>query len=116
MVSYDVPEVVPRKDYKAEFDRLCEVTGVNPVNHGEFEDAAQQLIDIAGRQDTAEKCPVLAVQRCRRGGKTFMLQAVASLLSKLEPQKHILLISLSNNTKIQSNEKAQEAILSRIYG
>ena len=110
----------PKTDHVYEFEEICKEGNVNAVNHGEFEDAADQIFAIAERVDrggtiAVERCPVLAIQRCRRGGKTFMLHAVASLLSKRHEQtNHVILISLNGETRYMAGESPYTAILSRI--
>ena len=106
--------------YDLAFEELCVQTGVNPVNHGEFEDAASQLTSISNRGDTGlYRCPVLAIQRSRRGGKTFMLHAVAGILRENDVEENIykvLLISLNSDTKYDHRIEpdARRAILLRI--
>ncbi|CAB9518342.1 expressed unknown protein [Seminavis robusta] len=110
----------PTRDYSAEFQRLC--TNVNPVNHGEFEGTVSAVIEEAARDESASStraCPV-AIQRCRRGGKTFMLHAVASILerckgNRLPAETMIIFISLNSVTPYNvAQETAYDAILSRI--
>jgi len=119
--SFVVPEdAEPTRDYSAEFQRLC--TNVNPINHGEFEGTVSAVIEMAARDESESStraCPV-AIQRCRRGGKTFMLHAVASILerckgNRLPAETMIIFISLNSVTPYNvAQETAYDAILSRI--
>lgn len=125
MVSYATSFVVPQdaepnQDFSAEFKRLC--THVNPVNHGEFESTASALIEEAAIDESTStnRARPLAIQRCRRGGKTFMLHAVASMLEsykgdQLPLETKIIFMSLSSITPYAfDQETAYDAILSRI--
>jgi hypothetical protein len=88
------------------------------------------------------RAKLLAIQRCRRGGKTFMLHAVASMINnergnrmpgqtvasminnergnRLPGETHVILISLNSRTPYSSDVEASEgkgalfSILSRI--
>ena len=120
--AFAVPEEVdPARNFNAEFNRLC--TKVNPVNHGEFEMTVNALVEEASVDESAStvRARPLALQRCRRGGKTFMLHAVASRLSllrktnQLPADTHIIFISLNSGTAFAPMlETAYGAILSRI--
>ena len=116
------------------FKEVCDKEKVNPVNHGEFERATRQIVETATREDGGfiDRCPMYAIQRCRRGGKTFMLHAVAKLLHEeiqknydngaqanehtrtLDKNTHVILISLNSDTKWKTKEDPYTAILSRI--
>lgn len=121
--AFVVPEAAdPTRDFTTEFKRLC--TKVNPVNHGEFEDTVNALVQEASIDesvDTMRASPV-AIQRCRRGGKTFMLHAVAKMLSELRGTRlpnetHVIFISLNSVTPFSVDSEitgAYGAILSRI--
>lgn len=117
---YQIPasNPFPKADHVHQFEEICKECNVNAVNHGEFEEAANQLFDISEKADGVVRCPVLAIQRCRRGGKTFMLHAVASILSKRHcATHHVILISLNSDTRFMAEESTYTAILSRIaYG
>lgn len=114
-------------------EELCEREGVKPVNHGEFETAARLLREVAAKSDigAVQRNPVYAIQRCRRGGKTFMLYAVAKLLeakiekglpveignqnTQLDKQTRVIVISMNNDTKWSpEHENPFTAILARI--
>ena len=125
MVSFATSFVVPQdaeptRDFSAEFQRLC--TTVNPVNHGEFEGTALALVEEAAidESESTNRARPLAIQRCRRGGKTFMLHAVASMLesykgNRLPTETKIIFISLNSVTPYTfAQETAYDAILSRI--
>jgi hypothetical protein len=108
-MDYRLPKDLEKQDHAYVFaEEICKPEGVNPVNHGEFEDAAQKIIAAAATEDggRVQRCPIYVVQRCRRGGKTFMLHAVAKneehfiRLDGGPIQKtHIILISMNSITK-----------------
>lgn len=109
------------RDFQAEFDSMLRKGQVNAVDHGDFEHAATQLIqeasvvDVMGRR----RAKALAIQRCRRGGKTFMLHGAASKLSgELQSSAlsgtRVIFISMSSITGYTNGEDAYAAILSRV--
>ena len=126
MISYQLPrDVFPKQDHKYIFDEeICQAELVNPVNHGEFQNAKSRIVEAAAKSDKGRvhRCAIFAFQRCRRGGKTFMLHAVAKLLeeearkegTELDKETHVILISLNSDTKFRSEEDPYTAILSRI--
>ena len=105
------------RDFQAEFQGLLQTGQVNAVNHGEFEQAAAQLVHEASVIDSGlKRAKALAIQRCRRGGKTFMLHGVASKLQQtmsLETTR-IIFISLNSITGYMNGEDAYVALLSRV--
>ena len=116
------PPVVPI-DFDAAYKEF--LVHVNEVNHSEFERAAKLVLHSArlttqdGQQQ--ERPAPVAIQRCRRGGKTFMLHAVAALLqdekkkAASSPTFQIIMISLSDVSRFDPEEEdAYQAILSRI--
>lgn len=137
------PYRMPRSDlafptgkHAAFFDKeLCGGGVITPVNHGEFESAARLVSEVAAKSDTgsAQRNPVYVVQSCPRGGKTFLLNAVAKLLeaiveegpsvdagnnhnTQLDKQTRVIIVSLNHNdTQWQPHhETALTAILARI--
>lgn len=116
MSAYEIPRNASHRDYTAEFRRLA--NQLNVVNHGEFESAVAKLKSQAGVEDDAypnfEKATVFAVQRCRRGGKTFMLHKIAAQISTELPLSRVVFISLSSVSTYDSIENAYTAIISRI--
>ena len=125
---YSIPKLAQEYDHVCNFEQLCKKCEVNPVNHGEFEEAAEELITVAQHNDedaayNRDRCVAFVIQRCRRGGKTFMLNAVASRLCEKQSKTpenercHVILISLNTKTPYDDNEDPYTAILSRIaYG
>jgi len=99
-----------------EFGQLLEY--VNAVDHGEFDTAVQLAIEHANHSDKGPARPAaLVLQRCRRGGKTFMLHAVAAKLTlKVDiNQTHIIFITLNSDSRyLVGEEDAYQAILGRI--
>ena len=69
------------RNYSAEFYRLC--TNVKPVNHGEFEATVDALIEEVARDESESfsRASLVAIQRCRRGGKTFIFMLSAAYWS-----------------------------------
>lgn len=108
----------PKRNLHAEFGRLLE--HVNAINHGEFEKARDLLLEQAGRDDNegVARCKAFALQRCRRGGKTFMLHSVAAKLTgKVDRSTHVIFISMNSTSRYIVGEDAYNAILARIaYG
>lgn len=105
------------QDHRSNFDVICAAEQVRPVNHGEFETAVKYVLDAVGSQDKGarERVYSLAIQRCRRGGKTFMLSAVAAALSnKVQEGTHIISISLNDTSPYMASENALDAILMRV--
>jgi hypothetical protein len=121
MSTFAIPEPISldRRNYADEYQALLigdggADGGVTAVNHGEFEAAVQQLRQQAGRED--DSCAV--IQRGRRGGKTFMLHAVAAQLAaqQLPQQTHIVFLSLSSGSTQYdpTSEDAFTALASRV--
>mmetsp|Transcript_24515 Transcript_24515/g.58165 ORF Transcript_24515/g.58165 Transcript_24515/m.58165 type:complete len:577 (+) Transcript_24515:284-2014(+) len=105
----------PKRNLDAEFGFLVE--RVNAINHGEFEKAVEMLLEEASRDDAhgEARCSTFALQRCRRGGKTFMLHNVASKLTqKIDDETHVIFISLNSTSRYIAGEDAYQAILGRI--
>lgn len=117
---YTIPVHVQRAiGYTRQFERLLEKGNVRAIDHGEFQQCVDKLIEIRDDCDEgANRREVLCLQRCRRGGKTFMATAVASRLENhFEGNDHapfVILISMNNRTKLAGTETAMNAILSRI--
>jgi hypothetical protein len=105
---------VHHRNHNQEFAYLVE--NINVIDHGEFDAAARRALKEAERHGESQERPAaLALQRCRRGGKTFMLYAVASKLSFLtDSDTHVLFVSLNNDTPYEVDEKPLDAILARI--
>jgi hypothetical protein len=130
MTVFEIPENISHgRNYPAEYQTRLSggasgfnvERGVNAVNHGEFERAVTLLVQQAGISDEGStRCLALALQRCRRGGKTFMLHAVASQLSahfelQQQQQTHVLLITMNIPSSYDpTSENAHTAITSRI--
>lgn len=97
-------------------------TLIEVVNNGEFERCTEKLMECFDNEDKSfpERTPALVLERCRRGGKTFMLSAVAKKLAEqLKKQSrsrpiYIVLISLNTDTNYKPGETAVGAILARI--
>jgi hypothetical protein len=73
------------------FNRMEEQCLMNTVDNGEFElSCAKEVRKCLEMEDdiSPNRPPALVLERCRRGGKTFMLCAVAKMLAEsLEKQK-----------------------------
>ena len=123
MTPFQVPDPVVKQDHVSIFEQEC-ASGeyaVHPVNHGEFEAAVDSVLDVANKEDVGSlvRCHSLAIQRCRRGGKTFMLAAVAAQLSgrfnnETAETTHIVSISFNSNTPCRAGEDARAALCWRI--
>lgn len=116
---FQLPVPIVPQDHQSIFDELCDVEKVRPVNHGEFETAVNAVLNAVNSQDKGanERIESLAIQRCRRGGKTFMLSAVAAALSsssKVPQGTHIVSITLNDTSPWRESEDALEAILTRV--
>ncbi|CAB9515517.1 expressed unknown protein [Seminavis robusta] len=125
MSHFEKVNPFPQQGHDLKFEALCSASEVNPVNHGEFEKAAEELCSVAKKDDKGmvHRCEVMVLQRCRRGGKTFMLHAVADLVKKRVADlvkngemedTHVIHISLNSQTRYRANEDPRQAILSRI--
>lgn len=109
------------RNFQEEFQGMLNQSNVNEVNHGEFEAAADVIAQQSRRVDDAsrERPEAVAIQRCRRGGKTFMLKAVASLLqerARLQQRSSqaILIMSLNGSVPHEpSREDPHQANTSR---
>jgi signal recognition particle subunit SEC65 len=98
---------------------LAAADQINVVDHGEFESAVEELKMQAEVEDDDhpdfQKATVLAVQRCRRGGKTSMLHKIAAQIStELPLNSRVVFIYLNSVSTYDSFENAYTAILSRI--
>jgi hypothetical protein len=120
MSAFDVPSTSrpnPDRNFQAEYEKL--LRKVNPVNHGEFQQTVDALLKEAKVADDEGRmrASALAIQRCRRGGKTFMLHAIASMVV-VDPRFHkgtrVLFISMNSESPYNPQEDAYTAILSRI--
>jgi len=104
------------RDLDKEFGWLVE--HVNPVNHGEFETAVEKAMQQAKLSDASGfvRPAALVLQRCRRGGKTFMLHAIAKRLSNLrDSETHVIFITFNSDSRYEiGKENAYQAILGRI--
>ena len=103
------------------FEEMEGETLIEVVNNGEFECCADMLLKCLDNVDdvSPDRTPALVLERCRRGGKTFMLYAVAAMLAKrLEVDRsrrvYIVLISLNSGSQYEKTETAINAILARI--
>jgi hypothetical protein len=117
-VVFDIPNPAkPGRKFVEEYNKILLDGDVNAVNHGEFEDTVSELIAQAEIADIGtERTNPIAIQRCRRGGKTFMLFSVAARLEQQsQPGTHVIFISLNSVTPLTpSSEDAYNAIISRI--
>lgn len=108
--------------YQQRFAETLEEGNIRAVNHGEFQKCAEKLIHVHNSSDMGtNRGQVVCLQRCRRGGKTFMATAVASLLEQyVEPFGNtnqlpfVIFISMNNWSRLGPNETAMDAVLSRI--
>jgi hypothetical protein len=123
--EFEVPQSIPTRNFCLEFQNLC--SAVNAVNHGEFDGAVVALVNQANIDESRDvlRAKPLAIQRCRRGGKTFMLHAIASMINvergkELSSETHVIFISLNNVTPYSPDVEADVgkgamfSILSRI--
>jgi len=106
----------PHRDLHRDF--ACLVEDINAVNHGEFETAVDMAIKHAdyGDRHGPERPAALVVQRCRRGGKTFMLHHVAAKLTqRVDEKTHVIFLTMNTHSRhLVGKEDACQAILSRI--
>ena len=116
---WSVPSPPVPRDLEAAYQEYLK--HVNEVNHGEFENAADLLLRNSklAEEGSMERPVAVAIQRCRRGGKTFMLHAVGALLQgRARLQEHssqVILISLSGISPFDpSTEDAYQAIMARV--
>eukprot|EP00977_Amphora_coffeiformis_P003938 scaffold790_cov119-Amphora_coffeaeformis.AAC.2 len=105
--------------YTNEFQDLLKDSNIRAIDHGEFQRCADKLVSICGQSDMGtNRRAVVCLQRCRRGGKTFMSTAVASRLEmKFEGDNQapfVIFISMNSTSKLSKKETAMNAILSRI--
>jgi hypothetical protein len=112
--------VHPTRNFSLEFQNLC--TAVNAVNHGEFEGAVDALVEQAGIDESCStnRANSLAIQRCRRGGKTFMLHAIASLINnergiRLAGETYVIFISLNKRDALQFRRGGQRGKGSLVF-
>lgn len=102
------------------FLKMEEATFIETVDNGEFAACTDLLLQCLDIQDDTHpiRTPALVLERCRRGGKTFMLSAVAKNLAEIFKGKdeHVynVQISLNSSTPYQASETALNAIYSRI--
>ncbi|KAG7365868.1 hypothetical protein IV203_028538 [Nitzschia inconspicua] len=102
------------------FNRMEEQCLINTVDNGEFELCAKEVRKCLEMEDdiSPNRPPALVLERCRRGGKTFMLCAVAKMLAESLEKKHppvyVVQISLNTKTPYRCSETADSAIYSRI--
>jgi hypothetical protein len=125
MRSWSVPQTLSLRDVAAAYQGFLEY--VNVVEHGEFEEAAHKVVSQSKNIEdmTLSRPTAIAIQRCRRGGKTFMLHGVAALLQEMahraeqpEPihSSHVILISLNGTTPFSKDRdtSAYQAITCRV--
>lgn len=118
--SFQIPTNLPRQfRYTEIFQDILRQGQVRAVDHGEFQACADKLIDVCGKSDRGlYRPPAISIQRCRRGGKTFMSYAVAAVLEKYYEENDqgpfVIFISLNSTTRLSESETAQGAILCRI--
>jgi len=118
--QFEIPNPLKAdRDFGEEYGLMLQ--HVNEVNHGEFEEAAELVIEQSNfiEDQTPERPTAVAIQRCRRGGKTFMLHAVAALLqdkaNRGEHCSRVIYISLNSDTAFDPRqETAYGAITSRL--
>lgn len=106
-----------RRDLDKEFGWLIEEVG--EVDHGEFQKGVDCIVEMARCSDKHGKNrpEPLALQRCRRGGKTFMLHALRKRLATniSDTETHIIFISFNSVTNyVYTQEHPLEAVLGRI--
>jgi hypothetical protein len=118
MVAFEIPtNPLPSRNFQGEYDGL--LRDVNAVSHGEFERAVNSLLEQAATKDQGG----IARRRwqysaAEGGGKTFMLNAVASMLQQdsrvTDSGMIVLFVSLNGLSGYNLDEDAYTAILSRI--
>lgn len=100
------------------FLKMEEANFIETVDNGEFAACTDLLLQCLDSQEDLQpaRTPALVLERCRRGGKTFMLSAVARNLSETLKGKdvYIVQISLNSVTPYQPSETALNAIFSRV--
>ena len=104
-----------------EFKRVEKKCPIQTVDNGEFDACASLLLkhlDMSDEDDPS-RTPALVLERCRRGGKTFMLKAVAKTLAQrlLEEDRRTFVVKISLNEVSPfegESETAVNAIFSRI--
>jgi len=66
---YTIPNLAIDVDFEYQFEQLCMNSNVNPVSHGEFEEADQELITVAQSNDDErrERCRAFVIQRSAVG-------------------------------------------------
>ena len=105
--------------YQQMFERFIKDGNIRAVDHGEFGQCAKKLVDLCATSDfgTSRK-EVVCLQRCRRGGKTFMATAVAAMLEYRfngdAEGPFVIYISMNQMSKLSPSETAMGAVLSRI--
>jgi hypothetical protein len=106
--------------YSKRFKALLDAGNVQAVDHGEFKKCVDKLVQIRDESDEGtNRREVVCLQRCRRGGKTFMATAVASQLEKHfeedDQAPFIIFVSMNHHkTKLSRTETAMSAVLSRV--
>lgn len=106
-------------DYEKEHEML--LANVNEVNHGEIENCVEKLLEYSQKSDAmgVRKVPIVAVQSCIGGGKSFMTSAVAAALTKRVPSGTLVVkISLADGADPQHFLEGEDvfytAVLPRI--
>lgn len=105
--------------YKEMFQMRINEGNLRAVDHGEFRACAKRLVDLCAQCDEGPtRNEVVCLQRCRRGGKTFMATAIAAILENHfnndDQSPFIIFISMNQWSKLMDYEMAKDAILSRI--
>ena len=100
------------------FRKMEEANVIETVDNGEFAACTDLLLQCLDSQDDLQptRTPALVLERCRRGGKTFMLSAVARNLAQTVKGKDVYIVQISLNglTPYQPSETALNAIFSRV--
>ena len=99
---------------QSRFREILAQQQVKTVDHGEFDMCAETVLKQAAASDSTGRPSPVVLERCRRGGKTFMLAAVADNISVKLPEKYVLQITLNSETPYSDTQPALDAILSRI--
>lgn len=119
MPVFELPAPPVPQDHQSLFEIICDTEGVRPVNHGEFETATNTVFQAVQSKDMGANDRVysLGIQRCRRGGKTFMLHAVAAVISQDKRKAEgtiVVNISLNKEAPYAHGEDAVDVILMRV--
>jgi hypothetical protein len=119
-LPFEIPRSVPHSfGYTQEFQEILREGDIKAVDHGEFQECADKLINVCKETDKGlYRPPAISLQRCRRGGKTFMSYAVASLLEDHyrddDTAPFVIFISMNSTSRLFDTETAMNAVLARI--